>query len=599
MKRFAIKCIVAFLGCLLFDNMDALGQSDRKLIDSYSTVITEDDGFQWIYTAKKYKKKSKQYTCFYSVSLMNHVELKDSKGSIFYWNDGYGKNCELRKTPPVKVVDLGWALYVECIAPVWTSSHAQLFTPNGEYLDNAWWSLSELKQKKNPHILKCSADLIVVSDDKIIINEHNKSYESFIYNEGFYYGKKRDQSYYTIYSCDGHLLVENADNLKFLKSNRSLLMCSIMQKKAGYNYVYESIGNVVFDNLGKKIISNCEEVTEIEGRRDESFLKVRIGKFSSDTYYGIYDLSGNVIVPCEYKEITSIENNGDDNLFMVRKGEYSSDTYYGIYNSSGKVLIPCEYTNISSIETCNGKKYFSVWTLAYSGQNGIVDVSGNFVIPCEYKSVSMIDGVQGEKLFKVRKGTYLDECGIFDCDGNEILAPEFQDCNSLDGNYFSFKMNGYWGVINRQGEIIIPISRHYTSIDYSRTLKMFTFTKKTDTQYFKGECNANGVQTSIEKTGTKSKPQAKQEPKPQPQPKKEETKPTPTPTPTPTPDPPRPPQPFQVWQACFMCGGSGQCRYCYGYGWAANGKDACGICHGTGKCSQCAGHGGQNVIEYR
>ena len=64
------------------------------------------------------------------------------------------------------------------------------------------------------------------------------------------------------------------------------------------------------------------------------------------------------------------------------------------------------------------------------------------------------------------------------------------------------------------------------------------------------------------------------------------------------PEPIRQPQPFQVWQECFMCGGSGQCRYCYGYGWAANGKDACGICHGTGKCSQCAGHGGKNVIEY-
>lgn len=507
-----------FLGCLLFDNTDVLGQSDRKLVDSYSAVITEDNGFQWIYTAKKYKKKRKKFTCFYSVSLMNHMELKNSKGDIYYWHDGYGKNCELRKTPPIKVVDLGWAIYVECIAPVWRSEDACLFTPNGEYLDHAWWSLSELTQKKNPQILGSGSNLIVVSDDRVIINEHNKSFETFRYYYGFFYGKERDQSYYTIYAYDGHLLVEKADNLKFLIFNRSLLMCSIMRKAAGYNYVYESIGNAVFDNLGRKIITNCEEVTEINGRRGESLLKVRIGKYSSDTYYGIYDLSGNIIIPCEYKEITVIQDNGGNNLFMVKKGEYSSDTYYGIYSSSGKVLIPCEYSSISSIEACNGAKYYRVET-KYSKRNGVVDILEDFVdfvIPCEYKSITMIDGLQGEKLFKVRKGTYSDECGIFDCGGNEILAPEFQDCNSLDGNYFSFKMNGYWGVMNRQGNTIIPINRHYTSIDYSRTLKMFTFTKETETAYFKGECNASGAQTSIEKTGTKSKPkpQAKQETKP-------------------------------------------------------------------------------------
>jgi len=529
MMKFAIKCIIIFLGCLLFDNADVLGQSDRKLVDSYSAVITEDDGFQWIYTAKKYKKKRKEYTCFYSVSLMNNVELD------YYLKEGYGKNCELRKTPPVKVVNLGWAIYVRCTVPLCRTADDCLFTSSGEYLEGAWrWSLSELTRKSNPLILEYAnwcgiLRLIVVSDGKIIINKEEdcKSpsiFKEFTYNnEGFYMGY--DGYKYTIYSSDGHLIVEKARSPSIIKTkydNRTMLVCEI------------SIGNyewkkTVFDNAGRKIIPNCEEVTEIEGRKGESLLKVRIGEYSSDTY-GIYDLSGNIIIPCEYKEITSIKDNIGDNLFIVKKGKYSSDTYYGIYNSLGKVLIPCEYSNISSIEACNGKNYFSVWTRATSGQNGIVDVSGNFVIPCEYKSISVIDGVQGEKLFKVRKGTYPDECGIFNCDGNEILAPEFQDCNSLDGNYFSFKMNGYWGVMNRQGKIIIPLSRQYTQIDYSRTLKTFTFVKEGG---YKGECNASGTQTSIAKV-QQPKPQQqaqqpKQETKPQ-QPKQETVTPTPTST---------------------------------------------------------------------
>lgn len=305
------------------------------------------------------------------------------------------------------------------------------------------------------------------------------------------------------------------------------------------------------------------------------------------TWYEVRDNSGNLGAIYNNKLIDHCSDNwtsvsySHGYFFYQYKGE---DSYfvYDKYGNEFKSTI--SYHNIiNGYEVIDGKLFMF-------GLGGI----------CNEKREKI-----GVRTKEVDNNRYLitcesDKCGITDLvEGKEILAPEFDDCDCITNDLFKFKMNGYWGIMNRQGKIIIPISRHYTSIDYSRTLKMYTFTKETETQYFKGECNANGVQTSIEKTGTKSKPQqqAKQEPKPQPQPKqepKEEPKPTP---PTP-PTPPRPLQPFQVWQECFMCGGSGQCRYCYGYGWAANGKDACGVCHGTGKCSQCAGHGGKNVIEY-
>lgn len=214
------------------------------------------------------------------------------------------------------------------------------------------------------------------------------------------------------------------------------------------------------------------------------------------------------------------------------------------------------------------------------------------------------------KWFLITKENY--KYGITDLTNDEeIIAPEFDDCDCLGGDLFKFMMNGYWGVMNRQGKIIIPLSRHYTSIDYSRTLKIFTFTKETEAGYFKGECNASGVQTSIEKTGTKSKPkqqtqQPKQETKPQ-QPK-QETKPkqetvTPTPQPQPQPQPkpvPPQPQPMQVWKPCPYCQGTGQCQTCLGTGHTLMYpcQDRCWNCSGTGKCTHCAGHGGHNEIEY-
>ena len=92
--------------------------------------------------------------------------------------------------------------------------------------------------------------------------------------------------------------------------------------------------------------------------------------------------------------------------------------------------------------------------------------------------------------------------GIYDIDGNAILEPEFQDCDYLGNNLFSFKMNGYWGVMKKDGTIIIPLSRQYSSISYSRTFKKFTFEKRVNNVVYKGECNANGVQTVIQKDHT-------------------------------------------------------------------------------------------------
>ena len=413
MRNFVLKSVVVFISCLLFADVDVLGQSDRKLVDSYSTTITEPNGFQWIYTAKKYKKKRHEYTCYYSVSLVNHTELKDEKGQCYYWLEGYGKNCELKKTPPaLRVVDLGWAIYVK------HNNSEDLFTLNGDYFGWARWSLAELSQKNNPLILKeiCGSkiwELLVVSDNKIIIRKRDTPFEEFTYNEGFYLAKIHVYNY-SIYSSDGHLIAEKAEDIDVFDNkinDRSLLTCRVGGKTR------------VFDNLGKTIVPECDEVTLVDGNNGGKLFKAKKGKYSSDAEYGIYDFEGNVIIPCKYKEITSMDDNNGNKLFKVYK-----DYKYGIYNASGNVLIPCECSEISTIDGVQGEKLLKVKS---SNKYGIYYMSGSVLIPCEYWDISTIDGERGEKLFKVKKDYYSESRGIFDYEGNEILAPDFQDCAYL------------------------------------------------------------------------------------------------------------------------------------------------------------------------
>lgn len=158
-------------------------------------------------------------------------------------------------------------------------------------------------------------------------------------------------------------------------------------------------------------------------------------------------------------------------------------TYYGLYDKTGKQILPNIYNDI----ILEGR----LIKVNTNGFSGLVDFSGQEIIPTLFKEI-IIDNKNG--FAKVKNEDY--KYGMYDLQGKEILAAEFQACNYLGSNFFSFKLNGYWGVINHARKVIIPIDRHYTKIEYSQTLKIFTFEKEGGQ---KGECNAAGKQTNISK----------------------------------------------------------------------------------------------------
>lgn len=274
------------------------------------------------------------------------------------------------------------------------------------------------------------------------------------------------------------------------------------------------------------------------------------------------------------------------------------DVRWHTYFRASKIE-PVEINNMTLIKIINGNKFgYAVMDFASDKYE-----KHKIIFEPKYDIVSDKISIVSDAntcYFKVQEN--FRHNGIYDIDGNAILEPEFQDCDYLGNNLFSFKMNGYWGVMKKDGTIIIPLSRQYSSISYSRTFKKFTFEKRVNNVVYKGECNANGVQTVIQKDHTIPPPSAKTTTSTQPakttttQPEKK-TKPTPAPQPQ-----PRQPQPMQVWVQCLMCNGSGRCHICGGLGWKYTTYDShatCTICGGSGKCNQCAGHGGHNEIQYR
>lgn len=303
-----------------------------------------------------------------------------------------------------------------------------------------------------------------------------------------------------------------------------------------------------------------------------------------DWYY-VYDRQGE-----------QINLPGHNNSSIVREYKIIGNQLYFIYFND---VWDQNYNLISKKGIFDvGEKPYS-----FSREKGLIDLTTGKTVISPSNGITDIEKIEiaGQIYIKTKKN--YSQYGIFDLNGNEILATEFQYCDYLGDNLFSFKMNDYWGVMKKDGTIIIPLSRQYSSLSYSRTFKNFAFVKRVGNVVYKGECNATGKQTVIQKDHIiNNTPSKKTEPEKKSPSRPQTEKTTEKPTPTPKPEP-RQPQPFQVWVSCFGCGGSGKCQTCGGLGWRyltqSEPHAQCISCGGSGKCSMCAGQGGHNEIQYR
>lgn len=344
-------------------------------------------------------------------------------------------------------------------------------------------------------------------------------------------------------------------------------------------------------NAGSIILSQNYRY-DSESTGDLKWQRVRDLDNPNDNYYGAA-VNGKIVVPVKYHWVTDWFGLFFAYTVPMPHGGYE-DIPADFYTSDGKLLASAEEGFVFVYQVKNKTEAWTTNKYIYQKTDQTwYDENGNMIFkddlwPSCWKSPN------GEIYYHYSTGSEEHYGLSYYHNGinHTILAPEFENVRSYSYNMVGFKLNGYWGVINKDGKMIIPLDRHYTKIEYSRTLKMFTFEKEGG---YKGECDATGKQTNITKVSTPA-------PKPQPQKQKTTTQePAPAPTPTPQTQPqPRQPQPVQEWVPCSACNGSGQCHICLGGGNSLqNPNSRCYLCSGTGKCTHCAGHGGHYETRYR
>lgn len=353
----------------------------------------------------------------------------------------------------------------------------------------------------------------------------------------------------------------------------------------------------------------------------------RIRKYDSDTYGtyyafsnedggGICDKDGKQVVLVKAKGLTHIECSSKDYngmklfylLFHITK---NNEELWGIADVKGNVVINPEYT-FHDLFYGKGKDLISTQvTTTYNPLTGnrretLAEAEGLLSSTSSqsnrYSSVEEFKNGNA-RYYKVSKG---GRCGLIGSNGKVVVPMEMEALESAGTGYLRYKLNGFWGVMNYSGKIIIDTDRGYTSIgDFKLFNKRFAYTMNG----YKGECDATGRQISKIKVDTpkqntsvaSSNSSSSSSSSPNGFGKSNSGNNTTTIHVEHHHDP----VPVQQWQACFACGGMGTmgCDNCGGSGtkYIGDRLHRCSRCNGRGiiPCNVCYGNKGQYITVYK
>lgn len=266
------------------------------------------------------------------------------------------------------------------------------------------------------------------------------------------------------------------------------------------NPIFYSDGTIIMDENLKEIFS----VGKYEVR--DNCLVCYNGKvyfrILKGTLQGLYDNKGNEIIAPKYYNIEPFcEHNGRLYFLTTSSQEATSDALtpnFGVYDalygisSKGKEILPTKFDNIERLGE-------NLLKCTKDDKIGIYNFLGQEMLKPEYYSIEIWDNFNSNLLYLKKKEGSKHKYGIASSISGKIIIPAiYDDLWYMNGtkSYVRFKQNGYWGVMNLQGKVIIPTSRCYTEISYDSNKKVFAFSKDGG---IKGECNNSGKQISLTK----------------------------------------------------------------------------------------------------
>ena len=163
-----------------------------------------------------------------------------------------------------------------------------------------------------------------------------------------------------------------------------------------------------------------------------------------------------------------------ENSIIVNKGgqdkDYSfSGGVYGVYTLTGEIIIPLNYEHIIS----HGYGLDQVFLAKKNGKYGVINLDGKVILEPTYEELNCLNEVCMVGKYE-EKSTEM-KYGLLYCDVNEsyllteLKYDEIQ--RNIGDETFSVKLKTAWGVLSKKGKEIIPTSHYFIegSGSYSAT----------------------------------------------------------------------------------------------------------------------------------
>lgn len=199
--------------------------------------------------------------------------------------------------------------------------------------------------------------------------------------------------------------------------------------------------------------------------------------------FGLYDKNGKEIIPVQYEDIAQIGYESTNGYIIKRNGKY------GICSPTGKILMEPQYTEMNcESELCIVSRY-----IEQSEQTKMGLINHNAlkeVVPTIYEHIESLS-YEGDYLFKLN-----DKFGLMSNTGKIILPAHYNFIKATDlydndewvlanaygevaqSYYGSDVTGGNWGVINKEGDTILPFKFKEISFENDSIVNLLDYDGK-------------------------------------------------------------------------------------------------------------------------
>ena len=241
----------------------------------------------------------------------------------------------------------------------------------------------------------------------------------------------------------------------------------------------------------EEIFTQYEQILPIENfdENENLWYEQDVLKVMQNGKYGLINLNGKQILPCEYDNITVIQ--GIENSLIKEKNGQK-----GLCNDSGSVLIEPQYTEIKNLGETYKDGYITVNS---EGKYGVISATKQQILENKFDEIKqtylgsnylVIEG--GKEKLVNSSGETLIENGFDDIKSNTtrgvifvlnnlygemstsgeiLIEAKYQDLKQVKEGIYIAKQNDKYGIIDESIQEKLPFS--YTGITYNDKANLF------------------------------------------------------------------------------------------------------------------------------